>query len=227
MVNERTDTGRDHVPRRGLVTPTSPSRQLAAAAVDLFYRQGATATTVREITHACGLTVGALYNHFSSKDELLFTVIRDMHLGLEQATERAQSAACGDVERLTAIVRVYVEQHAHHRKSSRVANREYTRLRGERRDEIVAIRRRLRGRLAQVLLAGWRSGDFDLGPRASGDETADLVEATVVARAILDMCVHVSAWFHEGGPLTTAQLQDRYVRLALRMAGADDGARAE
>ena len=49
----------------------SPARDLTAAAVDLFYEQGAQATTVREITKACGLTAGALYNHFTSKEELL------------------------------------------------------------------------------------------------------------------------------------------------------------
>jgi AcrR family transcriptional regulator len=199
------------------MTVGSPARQLRAAAVDLFYRQGAKATTVREITQACGLTVGALYNHFSSKDELLFTVIRDMHLNLEEATAQAQAGAEGPVEELTAIVRVYVEQHAHHRKSSRVANREYTLLQGERRDEIVAIRRRLRDRLTGVLLAGRHSGAFDLGDDAPGGD--DRTTAKVVARAILDMCVHVSAWFHEGKPLSTADLQDRYVLLALRMAG--------
>ncbi|MFC4592092.1 TetR/AcrR family transcriptional regulator [Sphaerisporangium corydalis] len=195
------------------MSATPPARLLAAAAVDLFYRQGATATTVREITQACGLTAGALYNHFSSKEELLYTVVRDMHLALEREVGRAQSAASGPVAELVAIVRVYVDQHARHRKSSRVANQEYTLLTPERRAEIVGIRRRLRDRLTGVLVAGREAGDFDLG---GGDQGA----ATVVATAVLDMCVHVSAWFHEGGALSTAELQDRYVLLALRMAGA-------
>ena len=34
--------------------------KLAEAAIDLFYARGALATTVREITGACGLTPGAL-----------------------------------------------------------------------------------------------------------------------------------------------------------------------
>ncbi|MBO3749050.1 TetR family transcriptional regulator [Streptosporangiaceae bacterium NEAU-GS5] len=193
-------------------TPASPpARMLAAAAVDLFYRQGATATTIREITQACGLTAGALYNHFASKEELLYTVVRDSHLNLDAAVVRELDSAGDPPAKLAAIVRVYVEQHARHRKSSRVANSEYGQLTGERRAEIVEIRRRLRDRVTDVLRAGERSGHFQLPGRD---------EATIVARAILDMCVHISAWFHEGQPLTTADLQDRYVTLALRMAGS-------
>ena len=45
--------------------------KIAEAAVELFYRKGAPGTTVREITAACGLSPGALYNHFDSKDHLL------------------------------------------------------------------------------------------------------------------------------------------------------------
>jgi AcrR family transcriptional regulator len=192
------------------MTVTTPARELAAAAVDLFYRQGAKATTVREITQACGLTAGSLYNHFSSKEELLFTVIKDSHLNLDRLVEEAQSKAADPAGQLVAIVRVYVDQHGHHRKSSRVANREYTTLGQDRREEIVEIRRRLRDRVTRVLAAGEESGVFDLGG----------ISAKVVGRAILDMCVHISAWFHESQPLTIAELQDRYVLLALRMAGA-------
>jgi AcrR family transcriptional regulator len=188
----------------------TPARDLTAAAVDLFYEQGAKATTVREITKACGLTAGALYNHFTSKEELLFTVVRGSHLALEELVAAAQSSREDPAEQLVEIVRVYVEQHARHRKSSRVANREYPTLGDGRRAEIVEIRRRLRDRVIGVIEAGERSGAFDLGG----------VAAKIAARAVIDMCVHVSAWFHEGQPLTIGELQDRYVVLALRMVGA-------
>ena len=42
----------------------------------------------------------------------------------------------------------------------------------------------------------------------------------LTAIPILDMCVHISEWFHEHRPLSHADLQARYVGLALRMAGA-------
>src|SRR5215471_8632896 len=58
---------------------TAVQARLAEAAIELFYERGALATTVRDITGACGLTPGALYNHFESKDHLLYLVVRDIH----------------------------------------------------------------------------------------------------------------------------------------------------
>ncbi len=190
-------------------------RRLAAAAIDLFYRQGALATSVRQITEACGLTPGALYNHFGSKEELLYTVVRDIHLRLEQAVAVARKDVAGDpVAELRAIVGVYVVRHSDHRERARVANREYPLLSGPWYDEVVAIRRRLRDDVAEVLCAGAQRGVFRL-PGGEGR-----APALLTAIAILDMCVHISEWFHDGGPLSRAELQDHYAELALRMAGA-------
>jgi TetR/AcrR family transcriptional regulator, cholesterol catabolism regulator len=190
-------------------------RRLAAAAVELFYRQGALATPVRQITEACDLTPGALYNHFGSKDELLYVLVRDIHLRLEDEVTAAQDAVAGDpLAELRAIVAVYVRRHADHRETARVANREYALLNGAWYDEVVGIRRRLRDRLVRVLLAGKDKGVFHL----PGGE--DRAAAVLTAIPILDMCVHISEWFHDRRPLDAAALQRRYVELALRMAGA-------
>ncbi|HEY0541308.1 MAG TPA: TetR/AcrR family transcriptional regulator [Actinoallomurus sp.] len=199
----------------GLPVEGSPlQRRLAAAAVELFYRQGARATSVRQITEACGLTPGALYNHFESKDQLLYVVVRDIHLRLESVLTEARAAVAGDpVAELSAIVGVYVARHSDHRETARVANREFALLTGERYDEVVAIRRRLRDEVVDVLLAGQKKQVFDL---VGGD---DRTAAVLTALPILDMCVHISEWFHQHRPLSHADLEARYVGLALRMAG--------
>jgi TetR/AcrR family transcriptional regulator, cholesterol catabolism regulator len=190
-------------------------RRLATAAVGLFYRQGALATSVRQITEACGMTPGALYNHFDSKDELLYVVVRDIHLRLESMLLAAQESVAGDpVAELVAIVEQYVSRHSDHQETARVANREYRLLGGEWRDEIIAIRRRLRDQVTDVLLAGQRKGVFDL---VGGDDRA---AAALTAIPILDMCVHISEWFQGDSPLSHIELSERYVSLALRMAGA-------
>jgi len=189
--------------------------RLAAAAIELFYRQGALATTVREITRACDLSPGALYNHFASKEELLYLVVRDIHLRLEAMVAGAQRAVAGDpAAELATIVRVYVGLHARFRQRSRVANREYQLLTGERREEIVAIRRRLRGGLTDVLLAGRRQGIFDL-VGGDGRDAAALTAVTIGA-----MCAQISDWASERYPLEVGELQDRYAEMALRLAGA-------
>src|ERR1700722_6179606 len=131
---------------------TSLQSRIAEAAIELFYNQGATATSVRDITAACGLTPGALYNHFSSKEKLLYVLIRDVHLMADQGLQAAIAGA-GDqpAAQLAAAVRFMVWRSAGPRKQSQVANREYTRLPKARSDEIKAIRRGMRGRFADIL----------------------------------------------------------------------------
>jgi oligopeptide/dipeptide ABC transporter ATP-binding protein len=80
------------VTESGLPIEGSPLQQrLASAAVELFYRQGALATSVRQITEACGLTPGALYNHFDSKDQLLYVLVRDIHSLVPDPGRRAET----------------------------------------------------------------------------------------------------------------------------------------
>lgn len=194
------------------------ARRIMAAADDLFFRKGATATTVREITAACDLTPGALYNHFSSKEDLLFQLVMGRHLLLAAALDDALRDAPRDdpVARLASSVRVFVRVHtrpgAH--QGARIANREYRALGSARRAQVVAVRRDLRDRLRDVLVDGSVQGAFVL---AGG---CDSRAAALVASAIIDMCVHASEWLRADGPLTLDAVEDRYVEMALRMAGA-------
>ena len=49
------------------------------AGLTLFNERGYTGTTVRELADACDLTPGAIYNHYASKDALLFAIVDRVH----------------------------------------------------------------------------------------------------------------------------------------------------
>jgi TetR/AcrR family transcriptional regulator, cholesterol catabolism regulator len=194
---------------------TAIQTRLAEAAIELFYERGALATTVRDITHACGLTPGALYNHFASKDQLLYLVVRDIHRQVdEQLGVLIASAADDPATQLAAAVKFLVSHTAGFKKRSRVANREFTLLTGSRRQEVTALRRQLRDRFAGVILAGAEQGQFQLvgGP--------NIAAATLHAATITTMCVRISEETLRNYPLTLSDLQDRHAELALRMVGA-------
>jgi len=194
---------------------TAVQARLAEAAIELFYERGALATTVRDITGACGLTPGALYNHFESKDHLLYLVVRDIHRQVDDQLA-VLIAAAGEhpVTQLTAAVRFLVSHTAGFKKRSRVANREFTLLTGSRRQQITAIRRQMRDRFAAIILAGAQQGIFSL---IGGD---DIAAATMHAATITTMCVRISEWTLENTGLSVPALQDRYAELALRMLTA-------
>ena len=198
---------------------TAVQARLAEAAIELFYERGALATTVRDITSACGLTPGALYNHFESKDHLLYLVVRDIHRQVDDQIA-ALLAVTDDypATQLTAAVRLLVSHTAGFKKRSRVANREFTLLTGSRRLEITSIRRQMRDRFAQVILDGAQRGVFNL---VGGN---DLAAAIMHAATITTMCVRISESTLETSPLSVTALEDRYAELALRMVGAQSRA---
>lgn len=194
------------------------ARRIMAAADDLFFRQGATATTVREITAACDLTPGALYNHFSSKEDLLFQLVMGRHLLLAAALDDAlREAPDHPAARLASLVRTFLRLHTRPGalQGARIANREYRTLGAARREQVVMVRRDLRNRVRDVLVDGARQQSFSLAGGGSDERSAALV-----ASAIIDMCVHTSEWLRANGPLTLDVVEDRYVEMALRMAGS-------
>ena len=64
--------------------PRPPVEAIRAAAFTQFAERGYPVVTVRDIMKACGLTQGALYNHFKSKDELLHDIIASTQGELER-----------------------------------------------------------------------------------------------------------------------------------------------
>jgi len=200
---------------------SEPARRLLKAADELFYAQGVPATTIREITSACGLSPGAMYNHFSSKDELLYVLVLHRHLRLEGEVAEAQRLAAGNpVAELEAIVRVYIRTHIGGRRGTQVANREYRHLTAPRLEEVVAIRRRLRDRTVAILRAGSEAGVFSV---CGGSDTKSL---NITAATVLEMCINCSQWLRRGGAMSIDELEQRFVELALRMVGCGEEPRA-
>ncbi|MDP1846979.1 MAG: helix-turn-helix domain-containing protein, partial [Solirubrobacteraceae bacterium] len=61
------------------VNERSTAERIHEAALTLFNDRGYTGTTVRELADACDLTPGAIYNHYASKEALLFAIVDRVH----------------------------------------------------------------------------------------------------------------------------------------------------
>jgi AcrR family transcriptional regulator len=55
------------------------SRAIIDAAYDLMVDQGYAATSMRQISKKAGLSLGSIYNHFSSKDEVFVAILEERH----------------------------------------------------------------------------------------------------------------------------------------------------
>lgn len=193
------------------------ARSLLASGVRCFAASGYHATTTRDITAAVGLSPGALYVHFPSKEHLLFEIIRTGHARSLEAL--AEAEAGGDARsHLRSLVARFVAWHAHHHVAARVCQYELGALAPEHYAEILELRRQCTAVFRQAVVRGIDEGAF--AP----------LDVHRVVRAILSLGIDLVRWYRSQGPDSPEQLGEFYAELALGMvtsAGNDAASRAE
>lgn len=178
------------------------ARSLLTSGVRCFASNGYHATTTRDITAAVGLSPGALYVHFPSKEHLLFEIIRTGHVrSLEILTEA--EADGNAASNLRSLVARFVAWHAHHHVAGRVSQYELAALAPEHYAEILQLRRQSTDIFRQAVIRG------------IGEETFAAVDVHRVVRAILSLGVDLVRWYRTGGPDSPEQLGEFYANLAL------------
>jgi AcrR family transcriptional regulator len=79
------------MPRKARAEPKRDAtrRRLVDRALRLFQQRGVEATTMRDVAKAAGLSLGAAYYYFPSKDALVFAYYEDNQAEMEALAERA------------------------------------------------------------------------------------------------------------------------------------------
>jgi AcrR family transcriptional regulator len=172
-----------------------------------FNQHGYHGTSVRDIARGSGLTVAALYYHFSNKHEILFFIMRQGGADIVDEIAAAEAAADDPVGRLAAMVRSYVLYHCRRQAEAFIANTELRSLEPDARKEIIAIRDEIERRFRVAVEDVASSGLFP---------STDPKEA---CRAILAMSTSVADWYKPGGVLAAEQVAEHQVTLALQMLG--------
>jgi len=189
--------------------------ELIEAAAQLFFEQGYSKSTTREITNACGLTSGALYNHFTSKEQLLWVIVEGAYKEAVRVCLEAVATGGGDpVVELRQLAVAMTDMHtSRYRINAIVARSERTRLPPAQAAQIEAMHESIPRIWAETLRRGIKSGVFSL-PSVDGSEP-DLV---VVARTMTGYCVYSGFWFGPEHPISPEQLSTLTATFILRMA---------
>jgi TetR/AcrR family transcriptional regulator, cholesterol catabolism regulator len=186
------------------------AHRVLSTSAALFLERGAANTSVRHLTRACGLSPGALYNHFPSKDELLFTIVRHGHDRMRRRIDEALDPAPTDpVAGFRAYVTAYVTGHVRQPELAQLSRQEYLHLSPGHCAEIVELRRGMRRTLSALIHRGEQAGHF----RVLGD----VVGQTLM---VLDMCSRTSDWYDRSRESDEHEIAARYVQGALRLVGA-------
>lgn len=82
--------------------------KIERSSLELFVQKGIAATTTREISGSAGISEGAIYRHFESKDEIAFELFKKIHIRLAEEIDDIANAATSIEEKSRAVVTSYV-----------------------------------------------------------------------------------------------------------------------
>ncbi len=94
-----------HIKNQALVKERR--RQIVDAAVKLFIEYGYHKTTTRVLAKATGLSIGALYEYVSTKDDVLYLVCNAIHSEVEQGVTDALARPTVGKEALSEVIREF------------------------------------------------------------------------------------------------------------------------
>jgi AcrR family transcriptional regulator len=176
--------------------------RLLAASLRLFAQQGFEGTSVQEIVAAAGVTKGAMYHYFSSKDDLLYEIYHRL-LGVQ--TERLDAIADGPgtaEQRVRAAAADVVESTLTSIDEAIVSIRSIHMLPQPQRGQVRAERRRYHERFRAMVEEGQRAGAF------RGDVPAD-----VVVHFFFGSVNQLGTWYHRDGDLSLEQIAEHYAEM--------------
>ncbi|MQY13232.1 HTH-type transcriptional repressor KstR2 [Streptomyces sp. RB5] len=186
-------------------TMTVPERLLAVA-TRLFADRGFDRTSVQEIVEAAGVTKGALYHYFGSKDDLLHEIYARL-LRLQQ--ERLDHFAALDApveQRLRQAAADVIVTTIENADDASIFFRSMHLLGPEKQKEVRADRRRYHDRFRALIEEGQATGVFDAGTPAG-----------LVVDYHFGAVHHLSSWYKKDGPLTKEQVAENFAEMLMRV----------
>ncbi|MDX8531239.1 TetR/AcrR family transcriptional regulator [Mesorhizobium sp. VK25A] len=178
------------------------------AAVSLIARLGYEAMSMRQLAAEVGVQAAALYRYFPTKQDLLFTLMREHMEGLLDAWSTARPATADPVSRLAAYVENHIAFHIERRHATHVSNMELRSLSHERLTQILKMRTAYEKELRTILRDGTEAGAFSI------DDTG------LTAMALIQMMTGVIVWFRPGERLSVAEVTASYLSMTMRLVGA-------
>jgi len=178
------------------------------AAVNLIARFGYEAMSMRQLAAEVGVQAAALYRYFPTKEELLFTLMRDHMEGLTAAWEATRPASAGPAQRLCAYVENHIAFHIERRHATHVSNMELRSLSPQRLTQILQMRTAYEKELRAILRDGTEAGVFSI------EDTG------LTAMALIQMMTGVIVWFRPGERLSIAEVTATYLSMTMRLVGA-------
>ncbi|WP_267618580.1 TetR/AcrR family transcriptional regulator [Gordonia bronchialis] len=175
--------------------------EIVATAAAYFADHGYSNAGMRDIAEAVGIKGASLYNHFHSKEEILYEIALQMTRDPQEHLLVLDGEGT-PVQRLTKLIEIHIRHLAAHRVEHLVSLRELPGLLPEHRAIVTDYRKYYQRRVRDVIAAGARAGQF---------EVRDAAQSAI---AVLDLMNGISWWLRDDQDVD--QLVADYTDFAVR-----------
>ncbi len=195
MSNRTKATRRDQAERR---------QEIIDAAAAIFHEKGYAATSIQDVAEAVDILKGSLYYYIKSKDDLLFSVIEEVHEGGLRNLEVGKAADGSALDRIRGFVTRHAAYNAANLVKMTVFFHDFRSLSDERRKEIVEERDLYDQYLRGVIAEGQEEGSIrsDVDPK-------------LAAFWILGGMNWMYQWYRPDGPEPLGVIADAFADLSV------------
>ncbi|GAA3721070.1 TetR/AcrR family transcriptional regulator [Spinactinospora alkalitolerans] len=182
----------------------SVPRRLLAVATRLFAEKGFDRTSVQEIVDTAGVTKGAMYHYFDSKDDLLAEIYTRVLRMQMTRLERIASGPGAVSERLGEAAADVVVTSIANLDDTTIFFRSLHQLSARKQREVRNERRRYHELFRSMVIEGQQAGVF-----------TDRVPADIVVDFYFGSVHHLSTWYRPEGEWSATDVGGHYARLLL------------
>ncbi len=184
--------------------PATPRGRLLATAARLFREKGYNRTTMRELAAEVGILSGSIFHHFESKDEILFGVMHEVVLAMDDALATALAEATTTRDKILAIIHTELAFiHGKTGDATAVLIYEWRALSEKRQRQVLKVRKNYFKLWEEVFAQAHAEG-------------LTLVEPEYLSQLLHGAMAWTTYWFKQGGKLSQDELANRVLALAIK-----------
>jgi AcrR family transcriptional regulator len=187
-----------------ITDPSSPRGKLLACAAKLFKKNGYSKTTVRDLAAEVGILSGSIFHHFKNKDEILFAVMNEVVIAMDEALKSEIKKAHTTRDKISVLI--YIELQFIHGKTSNATSvllHEWRALAPDKQQQVLASRNDYFKLWDNIFNQAAVEGLIAIAP----EQLRQLLHGALI---------WTSHWYQADGELSLEALTDSVMTLALK-----------
>lgn len=181
----------------------SKKEQIYEAAARLFRDKGYQATSMRDLAKEVGLRASSLYNHFSSKSEVLREICTNNAQRFLSGMSEVESLDVSATEKLTRLIRLHIQLSLEDVTSVTAFNDEWRHLEEPHLSEFLQLRKDYENRFQAIISAGVTNGEFKP------------VNPLILSYTLFSALRWLYDWYKPGKKITAEMLEDELLVILL------------